>query len=258
MTERSFAPTSEQQVLGTLARLFARDGRVLEVAVLAQADSLFELTSQDRNWNIDSYGWTLQLKLPLHVYAQIEPERESCEKSILRRGKEIFRSFDNDWLEAVFMTMVLTDADDWKDKAKAWLAGSEVNNQGRVRSGNIAPRSLDGLLFRSQAEMHLYGALKNCGVAFAPLPVFIRGGEKYRRIEPDFILIKDGVVLHVEVDGDTVHQETPFEAHQRTAMLHDEGVHVERLNATQCDSPDKAKAAAAQLLKIIEKRKTLR
>lgn len=74
----------------------------------------------------------------------------------------------------------------------AWLRGEGITNQGRVRSDNIAARAFDGLLFRSQPEINLYGALKAAGVSFAPLPVFVRGGHDYRRIEPDFIIVKDG------------------------------------------------------------------
>jgi hypothetical protein len=79
-------------------------------------------------------------------------------------------------------------------------------------------------LFRSPPEIHLYKALKQQGVSFAPLPVFIKGGKSYQRIEPDFFIIMNGVMMVVEVDGDTVHQETPAEAHDRTTMLLHEGV----------------------------------
>lgn len=70
-----------------------------------------------------------------------------------------------------------------------------MTNQGRVRSKNVAPRERDGLLFRSQAEINLYLALKQVGVSFAPLPVFVRGGREYQRIEPDFIILKDGLCV---------------------------------------------------------------
>jgi very-short-patch-repair endonuclease len=109
------------------------------------------------------------------------------------------------------------------------------------------------LLFRSQAEIHLYRALKAANVSFAPLAVFVRGGQKYRRIEPDFFIIHKGVPLVVEVDGDTVHQETPAEAHARTAMLGHEGVYIERILASECDTPDKAMGAASKILATIEK-----
>lgn len=86
----------------------------------------------------------------------------------------------------------------------------------------------------SQAEINLYNALKQLSVAFAPLPVFIRGGREYKRIEPDFIIVRNGVMLHVEVDGDTVHKETPADAHERASLLTSEGVIIERVRASEC------------------------
>lgn len=85
------------------------------------------------------------------------------------------------------------------------MTGQGVTNQGRARSDNLAPRMWDGLLFRSQQEINLYRALKSQAVSFAPLPVFVRGGTTYQRVEPDFLVIKDSIVLIVEVDGDTIH-----------------------------------------------------
>lgn len=87
--------------------------------------------------------------------------------------------------------------------------------------------------------------------------MFVRGGETYRRIEPDFVLIKDGIVMVVEVDGDTVHTESPAEAHARTTMLAHEGVHIERIKASECDSQEKAVLYARRLVQVLEKlRKT--
>jgi hypothetical protein len=133
---------------------------------------------------------------------------------------------------------------DWRAQAVAWLRAEGINNQGRVRSDNIAARSSDGLLFRSQAEIRLYQALKPLGVSFAPLPVFMRGGASYRRIEPDFLIVHRGIVMAIEVDGDTVHRETPAEAHDRTMMLQHEGVHIERVKASDCETPELAGACA--------------
>uniref|UniRef100_UPI00356549A8 DUF559 domain-containing protein n=1 Tax=Pontibacterium sp. TaxID=2036026 RepID=UPI00356549A8 len=89
-----------------------------------------------------------------------------------------------------------------------------------------------------------------------PLPVFIRGGAEYRRIEPDFVIFKEGVLVILEVDGDTVHTETPAEAHARTTMLNHEGAHIERFRSSECDSPEKADVVANKVLELIEKIKS--
>jgi hypothetical protein len=151
-------------------------------------------------------------------------------------------------------TRVMEDPD-WRSKTKLFLAGLGTSNQGRVRSDNIATRQHDGLLFRSKQEVNFYNALKREGVPFAPLAVVLKGGIVYRRVEPDFVIFKDGVVMIVEIDGDLFHTETPVEAHARLRFLMDEGAELERIPAHSCDTPEKAREAVAPVLQTIEKRR---
>jgi hypothetical protein len=109
--------------------------------------------------------------------------------------------------------------------------------------------------FRSNPEINFYKALKAKGIAFAPLPVFLRGGAEYSRIEPDFVIILDGITMCVEIDGDTVHRETPAEAQARTRVLSNEGVLVERFSSTECDDDLRANQLADKVIKIIQKQK---
>jgi hypothetical protein len=122
-----------------------------------------------------------------------------------------------------------------------------------VRSENIATREYDGLLFRSNHELNLYCAFKVLGVTFAPLPVFVRGGNSYRRIEPDFIIVKGGMVAVIEVDSDITHQESPVEAHDRTTMLVHEGAHVERVRTSDCSTMEGAEPCARRVLASLAK-----
>ena len=123
---------------------------------------------------------------------------------------------------------------------------------------NIAARQHDGLLFRSQPEIHLYDALKSRGVYLAPLPVFLRGGKEYQRLEPDFVLLYKGIVMVVEVDGATVHRESPAEAHARVQGLIRDGVRVERVDASECASRADAERCAAKLMDALEGYRALR
>jgi len=204
------------------------------------------------------YIYTLYLQIPVWLYTQVSSGKDESEEKILAHINPLTIPFPKDRIGSVLISPQATEDKDWRDKAKAWVAGTGVTNQGRVRSDNIAPRECDGLLFRSQPEIYLYKALKSLGVSFAPLPVFIKGGESYRRIEPDFVVIKDGIVMVIEVDGDTVHQETPEEAHNRTTMLVYEGAHVERIKASECGTPEKADISAKRLLQIVTKLKSSR
>ena len=249
-----FDHENPQPLLRALARLFASEGSATEVAILANA-------SASIGSKYDDFGeeWTiLYLQIPMYLYNQVSKDISNYEDRIVEKLKPILRAIPSKdaWIHTIRISPEFLEDPNWQEKAKAWLAGSNITNQGRVRSDNIASRSCDGLLFRSQPEIFLYQALKSLGVSFAPLPVFVRGGAEYKRIEPDFIIIKDGIVMIVEVDGDTVHQETPAEAHARTTMLVHEGVHVERIRASECDTLENAKKCALNLMQVLKKLKS--
>ncbi|SDO46321.1 hypothetical protein SAMN04489798_3014 [Pseudomonas arsenicoxydans] len=110
-----------------------------------------------------------------------------------------------------------------------YVKGEGVTNQGRVRSDNIASREHQGLLFRSKAEVTLFIALTRAQLPVAPLPVFVRIGKFYNRLEPDFVVIYKGLTFIIEVDGDTYHRESPAEADKRLVPLTWEGVEVRRI-----------------------------
>ncbi len=207
-------------------------------------------------WDGGQYYYTIYIEVPESLYSQLKGEQDKIEDSFKERAAEIVRLYESEHIAHFVISTELQEDPQWREKAKAWVSGQGITNQGRARSDNIAPRICDGLLFRSQAEIYLYKAFKSMGISFAPLPVFVRGGEHYKRIEPDFVILKDGVVMVVEVDGDTVHKETPAEAHDRTTMLAHEGAHVERVNASECGSPEKAKECAKRLAVILQKLKT--
>jgi hypothetical protein len=247
---------NSEALLNTLARLFAYEGATATVAILSDARASIEQTDYD-NWNGGTNFFTLFLYVPVALFAQTMARKSDIEGSVLDKSKLMLeQTSGNNVLAGVRITPERTTDTEWREKAKAWLAGKGVTNQGRVRSDNIASRSCDGLLFRSQPEILLYQALKCVGVSFAPLPVFVRGGDQYRRIEPDFVVLKDGVFFVIEVDGDTVHQETPEEAHSRRTMLLHEGAFVERIKARECDTVEKAAASAKRLLEVFAKRKS--
>jgi len=240
--------------LATLARRLASAGLTREVAIVTFAEPVLDLVEND-------YGeeyYLLYLHVPHRLYTQIEGERKRCEKNISDRVDDLFRGIPGPRIHSVEVIPHIMGDDKWREKAIAWLKGEKINNQGRVRSDNVAPRTSDGLLFRSQPEINLYNALKAAGISFAPLPVFVRGGQQYRRIEPDFVIVKSGVMLVVEVDGDTYHHETPAEADNRTLMIENEGVQVLHVSASDCGTPELAAGCAKRILDRIEKLKDAR
>jgi hypothetical protein len=243
--------------LATIARLLAGEGNAAAVAVLANCEAFIEQTDYD-SWDGGVYGYTISLQIPASLYAQAFKDRKLIENVIQNKAQDIVRGYQSEYIKEVFITPEINGDASWRERANDWVAGKGVSNQGRVRSDNIASRTCDGLLFRSQPEINLYKAFKNLGISFAPLPVFVRGGQNYQRIEPDFVVIKDGLMMVVEVDGDTVHRETPAEAHTRTAMLLHEGVHFERVQASDCNTSELAKKCAKRLVDILQKIKETR
>lgn len=250
MASRFFA--DPDSVLGTLARLFAADGSAKEVAILTYSTPELVESGCD-NWNGGTYYYTLLLHVPINLYPQIEEDKEVISAAIKEKVEVFLQGNEREILSEILIVPAVVDDPQWREKAAAWLSGAKVSNQGRVRSDNVAPLTQDGLLFRSRPEIYIYKALKATGISFAPLPVFIRGGDSYSRIEPDFVLIYKGLTMVLEVDGDTVHTETPAEAQARVRTLQHEGVHVERISASDCDTPQKAKQAADKLLSAFQK-----
>jgi len=188
-------------------------------------------------------------------------ELGQVESELLKVGKRIWLSLDcghAETLSEVVISPQMSETPDWQIAAFEWINGKGVTNQGRVRSNNIASRQWDGLLFRSQPEILLYKAIKSLGVSFAPLPVVLRGGDEYKRIEPDFVIFYDGMFIIVEVDGDTFHEESPAEAQARTTLLEDEGAYIIHKSASECDTQAKAKVCAQDILDKIKKQRSSR
>jgi hypothetical protein len=247
-------PIPEEDFFLATARNLALQGLRAEVGLLAAGKTRLYESSYD-NWDGGQWGWSIDIEIDQQVYVPMTDEqRRAMETRIAAAMKEVMRGRGSHHIEQVLLVMEVPKASsDWREQAKAWVSGAGLSNQGRVRSDNLASYAHEGLLFRSRAEIHLFKALKSLGVTIAPLPVFVRGGEDYRRIEPDFILVEDGTVMVVEVDGDPFHQEKPKDAHERLAMLTREGVAPERVDSSDCETPEKAKRCAERLVGILRK-----
>lgn len=248
-------PIEIESFLASIVEILKQRGRAREIALILETAAPAIYQSDYDNWNGGTYGWTLSLPIDVGLFSSLEPaERDEAADIIKDAGQPFLIEHESDHLQRVLLAPRAARAERWREDAQEWLRGSGINNQGRVRSDNIASRRWDGLLFRSEPEILLYQALKARGVTFAPLPVFVRGGTTYHRIEPDFVVIKDGVVMVIEVDGDTYHRESPADAHARLQPLDHEGAKIERVKAEECDTTERARTCAERLLKILEKR----
>lgn len=249
--DSAFTSVQVESVLATAARLLVCGGHVTSASILANAGGRLDHWEHD-NWNGGQDTWRLTLAIPADVYVSLEG-REDREKEInAALGTAAEMVSNSDFLFVRIATAPDEDPN-WRQKVNQHLSGVGITNQGRVKSDNIASREHDGLLFRSKAEVHVYNALKRSGVAFAPLSVVLHGGITYRRVEPDFVIYREGEVMIVEIDGDLFHRETPAAAHARLKFLIDEGVRLERIEASECDTADKAREAVDRILATIDK-----
>ena len=254
-----FADGQFEAVLATAAKVLVREENIIAASILANGKTSLRMWEHD-NWNGGQDTWRLQIGIAVDTYLELQ-NREEIEKEISSAIVIPMNVLSqSDFIETEITTTLEPDPE-WRRNIQRALSGEGITNQGRVHSKNIAARTFDYLLFRSQPEIFLYKALKGAGVAFAPLSVVIgrdEVGQKPRRIEPDFVIFKDGIVTVVEIDGDLYHTESPQQAHRRLKFLLDEGARLERLNANECDTDSKAREAVERLLMSIEKRRRAR
>lgn len=225
-----------------------------EIAVILDAKASLYCSNYD-NWNGGTSTWSLRLPISLQMFARfkVDERNEMCE-TLREIGEPFFSEFDNDHFGDVGITPRADVAPDWRDRAYEFVAGKGISNQARVKSDNPPRLERDGLLFRSEPEINLYVALKAKGLTFAPLPVFLRGGKNYQRLEPDFVVLRNGRLLVVEVDGDTYHRETPKDADARLAPLTWEGAKSLRVDAvTECGTPELAFRCAERIVAALNK-----
>ena len=243
-------PIDAEEFLASIVEVLKENGDAREVAIISNAFP--ELGDVDQSsW---SYDWRLTLLVDVRLFTSLRNEQavEEAGAIIFEAGKLFLASYNDHRLHSVSIAPATVKNERWREDAKKYLSGEGINNQGRVRSDNIASRQHDGLLFRSRHEINLYKAFKALGVTLAPLPVFVVSREKGRHMEPDFLIIKDGITMVVEVDG-PYHRESPVAAHARLQPLRLEGVEIERVNADDCETEESAKVVAVGLLQNLER-----
>lgn len=249
-------PFPMEDFLASLAEALEINGDGRAIVAIVEGECRFEPLESD--FGIDL--WALTIGLPIHIfYAMSEEERNDVAHVIDQAAQPFFGSTPVDGLRSVVITPKVSEArEGWRAEAIRFVRGEGVTNQGRVRSDNIASQQHRGLLFRSRAEITLFEAMTRAQLAVAPLPVFVRIGNEYNRLEPDFIVIFKGLTFVVEVDGDSFHRELPAEADKRLIPLTYEGVEVRRIRAADVATDKMADAAVRGLFQFMSSRKAAR
>ena len=253
---RSPTPFTVEDLLASAVEALKVRGDARAIAVLIA--SKCDLIHWKEDFRIDY--WRLFVSLPASLfYAMTEEERKLTEEAVATVVAPFFESSPDDTLDSIVITPLVGEAKNgWREDAVRFLKGEGVTNQGRVRSDNIASRQHQGLLFRSKAEIALFTALIKAKLAVAPLPVFVRVGKAYNRIEPDFVVVYKGLTFVVEVDGDTFHRELPAEADKRLVPLTYEGVEVRRIRAADLETDESADTVVKELIEFMARRKEAR
>jgi hypothetical protein len=242
-----------ETLLGTSARLLLHQNFREAASLLANARCKFEDRYDDGG---NSWYQHLTLFLPVEVFANIENE-DTLIRAIQNALDTCSRGGDKFSSIGVRLVPRSLEVADWRSQIRRMLNGEGVTNQGRARSDSIAPIEHAGLLFRSPPEVEFFKALLQTGVPFAPLSVVVAGGDRRRRIEPDFVIYHQGQVMVVEIDGRFTHRESPTEAHKRLKFLKDEGCLEERIETDECDTPAKASDAVKRILATMTRRRRL-
>ncbi len=234
-------PFQVEDFLASAVEALKVRGDARAIAAILEGECRFD--QLDHNWGIDY--WRLLIALPVQVFhAATELEWKATEEAIATVAGPFFVCSQSDALNGVVITPKVSSAvEGWRGEALRFIKGEGVTNQGRVRSDNIAAKQHQGLLFRSKAEIALFEALTRAQLAVAPLPVFVRIGKSYNRVEPDFVVVYKGLTFVVEVDGDTFHRELPAEADKRLVPPTWEGVEVRRIRAQDLLSESAAESA---------------
>jgi len=233
-------PVPLETLVNTLVEL--ADARGFDVVSRALRTRGINITLEEYdNWDGGIWTWLITVSLLPREWAIFDSKekRTAVQKELAELANAI----------------VVSDAHCFTVRFAAIAASSStgVTNQGRAHSANPAAIEYEGLLFRSQPEVLLFVALRDTGLPVMPLPVVVSKGLRFRRIEPDFVVIRRGVTFVVEVDGDRWHQESPAAAQERLRHMEDEGVRIIRVFAENCNSPDSAKETAQHILLRIER-----
>ena len=233
-------PVSPETLANTLAEL--ADVRGLDMVARTLRTRGVSITLEDYDsWDGGIWTWLITVSLPPRDWAAFNgtEERTTVEKELTELANAIVVSAAHDFMVRL--------------SAIAVSASKGVTNQGRAHSSNPAAIEYEGLLFRSQPEIRLFIALRDTGLPVMPLPVVTSNQLRFKRIEPDFVVICQGLTFVVEVDGDRWHQESPSAAQERLRHLEDQGVRIIRVSAENCKSSDSAKETAKDILSRIER-----
>jgi len=121
----STIPDKTEAIVRNLARLYALKNQPSVVELLVRSSVKIVQSSYD-NWNGGTYGYTLNLHAPAHLYSAIEERIPELERELFERATPLLRGFENERLESIVITLELEADESWRDNAAKWLAQQNV------------------------------------------------------------------------------------------------------------------------------------
>lgn len=122
-----------EAIIRTMARVYAMEGKRLEVELLAKSEAELEQVEYD-NWNGGTYTYALKLQISPALYTRIGGNLDAIEKDMLKRVEPLLRGYPNEYLGQVIITMQVEHDSNWRDNAAKWLEESADDQAARDAS----------------------------------------------------------------------------------------------------------------------------
>ena len=91
-----------KDIVNTLAQVLHSKGEELLVEIMRNSNIGIRETSYD-NWNSGTYGYTLNLQVPVGLYGRIQDRLEMIEEEILQKLRPLTRTYDNEYLSELII-----------------------------------------------------------------------------------------------------------------------------------------------------------
>jgi hypothetical protein len=91
-----------EDIIRTLAHILREKGNELPVRILTNSTIDIRETNYD-NWNGGTFGYTIDLRIPVRLYASLQDNLETIEKDLLSKIKPLTRAYENEYIENVLI-----------------------------------------------------------------------------------------------------------------------------------------------------------
>ena len=146
-----------ERIVKALGRVYREEGSKKAADLLSTARMALQETRYD-NWNGGTYGYTLQLEVPVRTFAELGPRAGDLEVEIRSRIQRLTRLYSNEAVESVIIVPSLDD------EGTAAQSGSIVDVPSFWKEGYLRLFLSHVSTFKVEAS-GLARSLEHCGVS---------------------------------------------------------------------------------------------